>query len=222
MRDLNAENAEALVAAATATYRTKKEIELVLAHWFPRPDIEERVVPLQPETPPAPGQLAPERVAPSPMPVAAPTLSAPTRVTPLSRGRFEVHFMSSQQGQDDLRAVQALLGHGFPRKSMGELYDRAMHEMRLRLEKKKLGASNGARRTHKAAKQGSRYIPVHVRKAVWERDGGRCTFVSKDGHRCEERGGLEFDHRNEFARGGGATVAGMRLLCRAHNQYAAE
>jgi len=33
---------------------------------------------------------------------------------------------------------------------------------------------------------------------------------------------LEFDHVTAFARGGQATIAGMRLRCRAHNQYGAE
>jgi hypothetical protein len=33
---------------------------------------------------------------------------------------------------------------------------------------------------------------------------------------------LEFDHVEPVARGGRATVAGIRLRCRAHNQYAAE
>jgi hypothetical protein len=42
------------------------------------------------------------------------------------------------------------------------------------------------------------------------------------GHRCEARTRLEFDHIEPVARGGRATVAGMRLRCRAHNQYAAE
>jgi hypothetical protein len=46
--------------------------------------------------------------------------------------------------------------------------------------------------------------------------------VSENGHRCEADTGLEFDHVLEAARGGEATVEGIRLLCRAHNQYAAE
>ena len=33
---------------------------------------------------------------------------------------------------------------------------------------------------------------------------------------------LEFDHIDPVARGGRATVEGMRLRCRAHNQYEAE
>jgi hypothetical protein len=33
---------------------------------------------------------------------------------------------------------------------------------------------------------------------------------------------LEFDHVQEVARGGQATVDGLRLRCRTHNQFTAE
>ncbi len=68
----------------------------------------------------------------------------------------------------------------------------------------------------------TRYIPVHVRAAVWERDGGRCAFVDDRGQRCREQGGLELHHRVPFARGGPATLENLRLRCRAHNALAAE
>jgi hypothetical protein len=41
--------------------------------------------------------------------------------------------------------------------------------------------------------------------------------VSSTGHRCEARTMLEFDHIDPVARGGQATVEGMRLRCRTHN-----
>jgi 5-methylcytosine-specific restriction endonuclease McrA len=60
-----------------------------------------------------------------------------------------------------------------------------------------------------------------VRRAVWARDGGQCTFVGAEG-RCSERGFLEFHHRLPFAAGGGATIENVALLCRAHNGHEAE
>jgi hypothetical protein len=65
-------------------------------------------------------------------------------------------------------------------------------------------------------------VPAQVRRAVWDRDQGRCTFVSAKGTRCKARRFLEFDHVDPVARGGQATVDRMRLRCRAHNQYEAE
>jgi len=51
----------------------------------------------------------------------------------------------------------------------------------------------------------SRYIPAAVRRAVWRRDAGACTFVAPNGQRCGETGGLEFHHKLPFAEGGEAT-----------------
>jgi 5-methylcytosine-specific restriction endonuclease McrA len=67
-----------------------------------------------------------------------------------------------------------------------------------------------------------RYIPARVRRAVFERDGGRCTFVSPGGRRCTERGALELNHRVPHARGGGAEVEDLELCCSEHNLLLAE
>jgi 5-methylcytosine-specific restriction endonuclease McrA len=64
----------------------------------------------------------------------------------------------------------------------------------------------------------SRHIPATVRRAVWQRDAGRCAFVGLHG-RCSETGGLEFHHLVPFARGGAAEVPNIALRCRAHNSF---
>jgi hypothetical protein len=46
--------------------------------------------------------------------------------------------------------------------------------------------------------------------------------VSEDGSRCDETGFQELDHVVPVALGGAPTVEGVRVLCRAHNQYEAE
>jgi len=46
--------------------------------------------------------------------------------------------------------------------------------------------------------------------------------VSENGQRCESRWSLEYDHVVPVARGGQATVEGIRLRCRGHNQYEAD
>ena len=67
----------------------------------------------------------------------------------------------------------------------------------------------------------SRAIPAAVRRAVWERDGGRCAFIGASGRLCGEVGFVEFHHRVPFADWGEATVENIALRCRAHNQYEA-
>src|SRR4030095_11526365 len=67
-----------------------------------------------------------------------------------------------------------------------------------------------------------RFAPAHVKRAVWRRDQGQCTYISETGRRCSARQTLELDHIQEVARGGASTISNLRLRCRAHNQYTAE
>jgi 5-methylcytosine-specific restriction endonuclease McrA len=68
---------------------------------------------------------------------------------------------------------------------------------------------------------GARYIPAAIRRAVWTRDEGRCTFVGNAG-RCPERAALEFHHRVPLGRGGTTTVENLALACKGHNQWQAD
>jgi 5-methylcytosine-specific restriction endonuclease McrA len=60
-----------------------------------------------------------------------------------------------------------------------------------------------------------------VRRAVHDRDGGRCTHVDSEGRRCTETRACEIDHIVPWARGGASTVENTRILCRRHNAHAA-
>jgi len=68
----------------------------------------------------------------------------------------------------------------------------------------------------------SRHLPNATRRAVLERDGLRCTWVSPDGVRCESCAWLEHDHVVPRSFGGGDAPCNVRILCRAHNRLAAE
>jgi len=90
------------------------------------------------------------------------------------------------------------------------------------LEKQKYAATDRPRPQAQGTASNPRHIPASVKRAVRERDGDRCAFVSESGQRCSSSARLEFDHIEQVSRGGAATVENVRLLCRAHNQYAAE
>ena len=61
-----------------------------------------------------------------------------------------------------------------------------------------------------------------VRRAVWDRDQGRCTYVDECGNRCRETRLLQLHHLHAHARGGGETALNLTLRCAAHNALAAE
>jgi hypothetical protein len=74
--------------------------------------------------------------------------------------------------------------------------------------------------------QANRTIPVAIKRAVWFRDQGRCTFVNSTsllpwGRRCESRHALQMEHILPFAKGGESSLENLRLLCPAHNQFMA-
>jgi 5-methylcytosine-specific restriction endonuclease McrA len=235
-----------------ATHKSKREIEQLLAERFPKPDLPALVRALpQPEPSAADvqpfasalvadgaeqpqviasaaGQLAPgpvgEHVILSQSLVEAAALPAHehARVAPLAPQRYGVQFTLNQAGHDLLRHVQNLLGNRVPPGDLAEVIVRALKVYAAQLEKQKFAATERPAQAHRSLSPDSRHVPSHVMRAVWKRDQGRCTYVSDTGTRCGSRWDLEFDHEQEYARGGDATVSNIRLRCRAHNQHAAE
>jgi len=126
-----------------------------------------------------------------------------------------------QSTHDKLHHAQALLSHQIPNGDLASVLERVLDLAIGQLEKSKFAATSRPQQ-HPRESSHPRTIPAHVRRAVWQRDEGQCTFVSESGHRCSARRFLEFDHVDPVARGGEATVDGIRLRCRAHNQYTAE
>ena len=230
---LTRQNAGELIAAAT--HRSKAEIERVLAERFPRPDLAAFVQPIVPASI-VPGLLVPEPVhdttqlAPGPvqgfvMPVRRPAPErasepASAKVTPLAPQRFGLQVTIDAETQQLLQDVRALLGHTVPSGDLAQVLRESLRIAKLALEKRRFAATSKPRPNRRT--KSARHIPAHVRREVWRRDQGRCTFVSDSGHRCESRLRLEFDHATPLARGGEGTVADLRLRCRAHNQYEAE
>jgi 5-methylcytosine-specific restriction endonuclease McrA len=64
-------------------------------------------------------------------------------------------------------------------------------------------------------------IPAAVKRAVWERDGGRCSWPLDGGGCCGSTHRQELDHIVPWARWGGETVDDLRVVCHAHNTLAA-
>ncbi len=239
---LSEANAGELLAAVAG--RTRTEIDEWLAHRFPRTDLLPLVTGLPVEgpaamgsngtdsdvTPPTDGDvqfdlksLALERVKLSVTQPARVEAAPPARLAPTAPGRYSLQLTISGATHEKLRHAQAMLGHAVPSGEIAQVLDRALDALIRQLERRKCAATDRPRpRSARRISRNPRHVPADVRREVWRRDGGQCTFVSAAGHRCEARHRLEFDHVEPVARGGRATVNGMRLRCRAHNQYAAE
>src|SRR5688572_30295931 len=137
--------------------------------------------------------------------------------------RFALQVTISRETRDVLLRAQVLLSHAIPSGDVAIVLDRALHALVSQLEKQKFAAAKRPRSKEGGSAKSARprHVPAHVRRSVWERDEGRCSFVGTGGRRCDARRFLEFDHVDPVSRGGRATVGGMQLRCRAHNQYEA-
>ncbi len=232
---LTRESVDELLAAIE--HKSSREITQLLADRFPKDDVPTRVRAL-PQTRAISPQLSSGTVCEpcatasgEPQNEAEPSVPrteerpsaktvAPAKIEPLSPKRYARQLTKSQDMHDKLRHTQALLSHQLPSGDVASVIERALDALIAKLEKAKFAATDRPRPIRESAKP--RTIPANVKRAVRERDGYQCTFLSESGARCAERHFLEFDHVDEVARGGKATVDRIRLRCRAHNQYEAE
>jgi 5-methylcytosine-specific restriction endonuclease McrA len=223
---LTPENMAELIEAAT--HRRCSEIEEMLERRFVRLETLMEGSRVQTDRPPT--RVAPDDVAlmvPLPAPgqvesrAADDDQPAPRSEQPATGPEPSVWVALTKRAHAKLQYAQALLCKKLPSGDASLVLERALDDLIAREEKSKFAATDRPRRMPDRSSR-ARHVPARVKRAVWKRDGGRCTFVSDGGKRCGARKFLEFDHVTPVARGGRASVEGMRLRCRGHNQYEAE
>jgi hypothetical protein len=145
----------------------------------------------------------------------------PPVVEPLAPSRYRVQFTASARLQEKLERLQALT----PGADLAAIIEHAVSERLERLEARRFARVKKARKQveESETRPSSRYIPAPIRRAVDQRDGGRCTYTDAAGRRCTARRNLEYHHHGRpYGRGGDHSVANLRLCCRAHNALLAE
>jgi 5-methylcytosine-specific restriction endonuclease McrA len=142
-------------------------------------------------------------------------------IRPLAAERYHVRFTTSAAVIDKLRQAQDLLGHAVRSGEVGEVIERALDALLDQLQRRKYAATDRPRESQRIVLD-ERHIPAAVKRAVWLRDGGRCAFIGKHGHRCPARRRLEYHHVVPFEVGGLATVDNIELRCQAHNLHEAD
>ncbi len=145
-------------------------------------------------------------------------------VAPLAPGRYKVQFTASAALREKLERLQDLMRASVPDGDLAAIIDQAVSEKLARLEARRFAQ---ARKPRKALSETdtsprTRQIPAAVKRAVYERDGGRCRYLDGQGHRCTERARLEFHHRHPFGFGGDHSVQNIALACQRHNGLMAE
>ena len=141
----------------------------------------------------------------------------PENTRALSQGKTLIRFAASAELMEKLERLKGLLAHSNPDGSYEGLFER-LAEMALKKVEPK--ASNDAHTASVSTveKQKSRYIPVEVKRRVFARDGGSCTYPDeKTGGCCGSRFALQYDHVHPFAWGGETSERNLRLRCKYHN-----
>ncbi|MBI3297281.1 MAG: HNH endonuclease [Elusimicrobia bacterium] len=200
---LHEDNVDELLGEAEGLSR--KELETLAASLVPRPDREDSVEP-EADAPPAERRRR-------------------DRIEALSAERVHFGFTGSVELRRALERARALLWHRDPSgKLEGVVGALADYYLDRKDPDRKLGLAARKPESRKEPAAGpTRMIPQDVKEEVWLRDEGRCSYVAPEGRRCAARDGLEYDHIVPWVLGGRSDSAvNVRLLCRDHNQWAAQ
>lgn len=227
-----------LEVLADARHRSKQGIQELIASLNPRPAAATIIRRVAPQ--PAAGGSAPVFVAQeleTSLATTAAVSSVPSSggqdvaatpapqfraavVTPLAPERYKLQVTLARQTHDKLRRAQALARHMIPGGDISSILDRALTLLIDDLERRRFARVASPRPSRGESPAAGRHISAAVRRAVWQREEGRCAFVGRTG-RCRETAFLEFHHVAPYAAGGAATADNIQLRCRAHNQYEA-
>lgn len=206
-RHLTEDNQRSLLSQACG--KSKYDVEKLIAAIAPQPDVRDTIRRV------GQAELALEDTSASPAPKASPEPSV-AKLKPLSATRTKITFTADDELVAQFRKLQSLMRHKFPR---GNFEDIAKAAFELLIKKVDPARCPERVVTPKVPKKHMRYIPAHLRRSVWKRDGGQCTFITKNGERCSETGFLQIDHVAPFSRGGSSwDEKNLRLQCSFHNR----
>jgi len=207
---LTENNVEQLMDEARG--RSKRQIEELIARWFPRPDVPATVTPM------APAQTELSTVSGTGS-SQIPRRAAPARLEPLSPATIRLELTARVELRDKLEQARNLLSHTIPSGDLATILELALD--RLIADETKRRSGSGKSRKRRETKPGSRHVPVEIQRVVHERDGNQGTFTDAEGRRCSEKRFLTIEHIHPFAKGGPTTVENCCLLCQGHNAFRA-
>jgi hypothetical protein len=151
--------------------------------------------------------------------------NAPMVVEPKTAEQSRVHITVPRTLLKKLEAARDALSHSHPGATEAEILEAGL-DLLLERSAKRKGLVKKPRKEppvrRSAPPEGSdRFVPAHVRREVWKRDGGRCQFPLEGGGVCGSTYQVELDHIISVAKGGPSTAANLRCTCKAHNLRAA-
>lgn len=166
-----------------------------------------------------PDKLPDASVAAAPTHPAAVSPTPEPELEPLTADLNRIHVTVSRRFLEKLEAARDALSHSHPGAGSAEILEAGL-DLLLDRRAQRNGLAKKPRGTPLPSTD-TDHIPAHVRRAVWERDGGRCQWRLASGETCGSTYRLEIDHITPRAAGGPSTVENCRILCKPHNDRAA-
>lgn len=151
------------------------------------------------------------------IPQGAPTVRSAV-AEPLTAELCRLHLTVTRKFLAKLDSARDGQSHAQPGASAGEVIETAL-DLLLEHQAKRRGAVANPQANPRPS--GPDHLPAAVRRAVWDRDQGRCQWPLDSGGHCNSTWQVEVDHVVPRALGGPSTVENCRLLCRSHNDLAA-
>jgi len=221
--------------------KTRLQVEELVAAWAPKPDVPTRIVAVTQKA--EPELLMRMQDTPRGVSVAEPPPQKPAPLpTPIAPDRYTITVTVDRETRDALMKARDHLRHVIPDGDLAKVITRAVNELVERVEARKFGKR---KQPAKPAKKTEPKLPLTdtprgvshepdviieedivmnrspdraTRRAVAERDGYQCCYVSDDGRRCSATAWLEYDHKLAWCLNGPTFVDNLQLLCRAHNR----
>jgi hypothetical protein len=147
------------------------------------------------------------------------TPAAPMQLEPLTPDLRRLHMTVSKRFIEKLAAARAGQGHAQPGASAEKVIEAALDLLLAQQAKRRAEAKRPQKNPRPAKNPG--HVTAAVRRAVWSRDDGKCTWPLDSGGICGSTLRLEVDHVVPRGRGGPSTIDNCRLACKFHNQLAA-
>lgn len=145
-----------------------------------------------------------------------PKPDAPEKIRPLNATRTKFEFSADDEVVAMFRTLQARLRRKFPEGRMEDIVRETFHL----LVRQTNPAREPSRKVAPRVTKHFRRSPANVARAVWKKDGERCTFVASNGKRCDGATFLELDHVIPRSLGGSSQdEKNLTVRCRAHNAW---
>ena len=177
-------------------------------------------------------ELFPERADPLQQQTGPAVTARRGTIESTAPGRYKVQFTADAALREKLERLQALMRDSDAGSDLVAVIEQAVSEKLERLEARRFGTTRRPRVARpkrgmvaaggEAWCRRSREIPAAIRRAVHERDGGRCTYADAQGRRCRSQHRLEYHHRAPYGYGGDHSVGNVRLLCVTHHRLVTE